>query len=33
MIQAAAWYPLKNPGIVSIPVGLSGSLFGVDLFA
>ncbi len=28
MIQAAAWYPLKNPGIVSIPLGFLAAYLG-----
>ena len=28
MIQASAWYPLKNPGIVSIPLGFLAAYLG-----
>ena len=29
MIQAPTLYPLKNPGIVSIPAGLLGGVYGI----
>ncbi len=33
MIQAATWYPLKNPGIVSIPLGFLAAYLGSILSA
>jgi len=31
LIQAAPWFPLENPGIVSIPLGFLGALIGALL--
>jgi cation/acetate symporter len=28
LIQAKAWFPLENPGILSIPLGFLGAIFG-----
>lgn len=31
LIQAKAWFPLENPGIVSIPLGFLGAVLGTLL--
>lgn len=31
LIQAKAWFPLENPGILSVPVGFLGAVFGTLL--
>jgi len=31
LIQAKAWFPLENPGILSIPIGFLGAIFGTLL--
>jgi cation/acetate symporter len=31
LIQAKAWFPLENPGIVSIPLGFLGAILGTLL--
>jgi cation/acetate symporter len=31
LIQAKAWFPLENPGIVSIPLGFLGAIIGTLL--
>jgi len=31
MIQAKAWFPLENPGIVSVPLGFLGAIIGTLL--
>ena len=28
LIQAKAWFPLENPGILSIPLGFLGAIIG-----
>jgi cation/acetate symporter len=28
LIQAKAWFPLENPGILSIPLGFIGAILG-----
>jgi cation/acetate symporter len=31
LIQAKAWFPLENPGILSIPAGFLGAIIGTLL--
>jgi cation/acetate symporter len=31
LIQAKAWFPLENPGIVSVPLGFLGAIIGTLL--
>ena len=31
LIQAKAWFPLENPGILSIPLGFVGAILGTLL--
>jgi len=31
LIQAKAWFPLENPGILSIPLGFIGAIIGMFL--
>jgi cation/acetate symporter len=31
LIQAKAWFPLENPGIVSVPLGFLGAIVGTLL--
>src|SRR5438105_1891855 len=33
LIQAKAWFPLENPGILSIPIGFLGAILGTFLSA